>query len=79
MAFQVSRDPDHQFDLALDLGMLEEATKLLDAEPIEDRDLTESMTKWKRLGDLALANSNLKLAERCASNSDLNALCSASN
>jgi coatomer subunit beta' len=69
VALQVSRDPDHQFDLSLDLGKLKDATQLLDAEPIEDRDLTETMIKWKRLGDLALANCDLALAERCASNS----------
>ena len=68
VALQVSKDPDHKFDLALDLGKLDEATKLLDAAPEQDRDTTESTTKWKRLGDLALANCDLDLAERCASN-----------
>jgi coatomer subunit beta' len=32
------------------------------------KDTTDSTTKWKRLGDLALANCDLKLAERCAKN-----------
>jgi coatomer subunit beta' len=68
VALQVSRDQDHKFDLALELGKLDEATALLDATPIQDKDTTESTTKWKRLGDLALANCELVLAERCASN-----------
>jgi coatomer subunit beta' len=70
VALQVSRDPDHKFDLALDLGKLDEATKLLDAAFNLDGDTTESIIKWKRLGDLALANCDLGLAERCASNAN---------
>lgn len=68
VALQVSRDPDHKFDLALDLGKLHEATKLLDAAFDQDGDTTETVIKWKRLGDLALANCDLDLAERCARN-----------
>lgn len=68
VALQVSRDQDHKFDLALELGKLDEATALLDATPAHDKDTTESTTKWKRLGDLALASCDLALAERCASN-----------
>lgn len=68
VALQVSRDPDHKFDLALDLGKLDEATKLLDAAFDPGGDTTESIIKWKRLGDLALANCDLHLAERCAGN-----------
>jgi len=66
VALQVSRDPDHKFDLALDLGRLDEATELLDAAFIQGADTTESIIKWKRLGDLALKNCDLDLAERCA-------------
>lgn len=68
VALEVSRDQDHKFDLALELGKLDEATVLLDAMPAHDKDTTDSMTKWKRLGDLALAKCDLSLAERCASN-----------
>ncbi len=31
-----------------------------------DKDTTEANSKWKRLGDLALANGNLELSEKCA-------------
>ena len=51
---QVSLDPDHKFDLALELGQLEDARKLLDDMPKEEYDTTDAQTKWKRLGDLAL-------------------------
>merc|ERR1712176_789677 len=33
VALQVSKDKDHRFDLALELGKLNEATKLLDETP----------------------------------------------
>lgn len=69
VALQVSKDKDHRFDLALELGKLNEATKLLDEIPSHAKDTTDSITKWKRLGDLALSNCDLKLAERCAQNS----------
>lgn len=66
VALQVSKDTDHKFDLALELGRLNDATILLDEAPPRMKDTTDSTTKWKRLGDLALANCDLKLAERCA-------------
>lgn len=68
VALQVSKDTDHKFDLALELGRLDEATLLLDEAPPHMKDTTDSTTKWKRLGDLALANCDLRLAERCAKN-----------
>lgn len=68
VALQVSKDKDHKFDLALELGKLNEATTLLDEMPCHLKDTTDSMTKWKRLGDLALSSCDLKLAERCARN-----------
>lgn len=68
VALQVSKDNDHKFDLALELGCLNDATALLDDMPSHLKDTTDSLTKWKRLGDLALTNCDLKLAERCAEN-----------
>lgn len=52
---QVSLDPEHKFDLALELGKLEDARKILDDMPQEEYDTTDAQSKWKRLGDLALA------------------------
>mmetsp|Transcript_30894 Transcript_30894/g.95593 ORF Transcript_30894/g.95593 Transcript_30894/m.95593 type:complete len:598 (+) Transcript_30894:1151-2944(+) len=68
VALQVSKDKDHRFDLALELGKLNEATILLDETPCHSQDTTDSMTKWKRLGDLALSSCDIPLAERCAQN-----------
>lgn len=53
--YQVSLDPDHKFDLGLDLGKLEEAKIILDGMPKDEYDTTDAQSKWKRLGDLALA------------------------
>eukprot|EP00468_Gymnochlora_sp_CCMP2014_P011283 CAMPEP_0167764362 /NCGR_PEP_ID=MMETSP0110_2-20121227/13982_1 /TAXON_ID=629695 /ORGANISM="Gymnochlora sp., Strain CCMP2014" /LENGTH=997 /DNA_ID=CAMNT_0007651741 /DNA_START=35 /DNA_END=3028 /DNA_ORIENTATION=+ len=58
LALKVSRDPDHRFDLALQLKKLDEVKKIVVAYPSE--------AKWKQLGDLALAESfDLKLTEEC--------------
>ena len=72
VALQVSKDPDHKFDLALELELLEVAEQLLVETRDVDRETTEYQTKWKRLGDVALAKGDLRLAELCAeSASDL--------
>lgn len=68
VALQVSKDVDHKFDLALELGRLDVCTELLDDAPANLKDTTDTTTKWKRLGDLALSNCDLALAERCARN-----------
>lgn len=52
---QVSLDSEHKFDLALELGKLESARGILDDMPKEEYDTTDAQSKWKRLGDLALA------------------------
>lgn len=67
VALQVSRDPDHKFELALELKQIDTAREILEgASSSAQDDSTETQTKWKRLGDLALANYDLDLAERCA-------------
>lgn len=68
-ALAVSRDPDHKFDLACELGHLPVAKKLLDDMPPEEYDTLDAQSKWKRLGDLALSNCDLALVEKCATNS----------
>ncbi|CAN0546659.1 unnamed protein product, partial [Laminaria digitata] len=51
---KVSLDPEHKFDLSLELGKLSEARGILDNMPKEEYDTTDAQSKWKRLGDLAL-------------------------
>ncbi|KAG5179548.1 coatomer WD associated region-domain-containing protein [Tribonema minus] len=68
-ALAVSRDPDHRFDLACELGKLALARELLDAIPPAEYDTLDSQTKWKRLGDLALSECDMALVEKCAANS----------
>jgi len=65
-AMAVTRDPEHKFDLALELGLLEEAQTLLSEQPAEDAETTEGQSKWRRLGDLALQKGKLDLVEQCA-------------
>jgi len=62
-AFEVTTDPDHKFDLALELGQTETAHALLVETPEEDKDSTETESKWKRLSDAALKENNLQLVE----------------
>lgn len=62
-AFAVTTDPDHKFELALELGQTETAHALLLETPDEDKDSTETESKWKRLSDAALKENNLELVE----------------
>jgi len=68
-ALAITKDPDQKFDLALELGRMDTATTLMGEVKEADKDTTDTMSKWKRLGDLALSKGDLKLAERCASSS----------
>lgn len=56
-ALDVATDPEHRFDLALALGQLNIALELARAADVEH--------KWKTVGDAALTNWDLKLAEEC--------------
>jgi len=56
-ALEVSIDPDHKFELAIQLGKLEVAHEIAKEAATEQ--------KWKQLGDLALSSSKLDLAEQC--------------
>ena len=62
-AMAVTNDPDHKFDLSLELGQVEIAHSLMQETPEEDKDSTDTMTKWKRLSDAALKDSNFELCE----------------
>jgi len=65
-ALAVSPDADHRFELAIDLKKLAIAHEVLDSETEKDEESTDYQGKWKRLGDLALAQGNVKLAQSCA-------------
>lgn len=62
-AMAVTTDPDHKFDLSLELGQVEIAHTLMQETPEEDKDSTDTMAKWKRLSDAALKDSNFELCE----------------
>jgi coatomer subunit beta' len=57
MAFDITPDHDHKFELALGLNKIDEAFKIAEEQ--------ESHEKWKKVGDIALNNGNFELAERC--------------
>jgi coatomer subunit beta' len=70
LAMQVTTDPDHKFDLALQLDDLDTALAITRGVPE-----LESETKWKALGDRALAVWRFDLARECFENAkDLGAL-----
>ena len=56
-ALAVATDPEHQFELALQLGKLQTACEISMRQPSEAR--------WKQLGDLALLSAEFVLAEEC--------------
>ncbi|KAA8911972.1 hypothetical protein TRICI_003658 [Trichomonascus ciferrii] len=67
LALEVSRDPEHRFDLALSLSNLEIAGEL--AKELNNEH------KWKQLGDFALESWDVTLAESCYEEaSDLDSL-----
>ena len=62
-ALAVTQDPDHKFDLSLELGQVETAHQILLGTPDEDKESTDTQSKWKRLSDAALKDTNLELCE----------------
>ena len=73
-ALAVSPDADHRFELAIDLRKLDIAHSVLRDSEVTD-DSTDTQSKWRRLGDLALAQGHLELARNCADrSSDLSGL-----
>lgn len=58
-AFAISTDLDHKFELALQLNRLEEAKAIAEIET------NDPEAKWKRVGELALLNGQLEIAEAC--------------
>ena len=69
-AMAVTTDPDHKFDLALELGHTDVAHSLMEETAEEDKDTTDTMAKWKRLSDAALRDSNFELCEAASLSSN---------
>lgn len=61
-ALQVSLDADHRFELALALKKLDVAYEIVQSQP--------SQLKWRLLGDRALADWKIALAEKCFVNAE---------
>ncbi|KAE9402636.1 Coatomer, beta' subunit [Gymnopus androsaceus JB14] len=93
LALKIATDPDHKFDLALQLDDLDTALEIVRAESevkddsaptppaggatrLAGREINpESISKWKSLGDRALAAWRFDLAKECFENAgDLGAL-----
>ena len=60
LALEVSTDPDHKFDLAIQLDDLDTALALARSSPH-----LGSQSKWRTVGDRALAAWKVALAEEC--------------
>lgn len=70
LALQVTTDPDHKFDLSLQLDDLDGALEIARSIPPPESD-----TKWKAIGDRALAVWRFDLARECFEKAnDLSAL-----
>ncbi|KAG7388599.1 Coatomer subunit beta' [Phytophthora pseudosyringae] len=73
-ALALSTDPDQKFDLAVQLAKLDVARDIMlqeidKGDKSKDIDI-ETQHKWKQLGDLALNDCQLALAEDCALRAD---------
>jgi coatomer subunit beta' len=67
LALDITSDDDQRFDLSIQLGKLDVATEIAEK--------TNSVAKWRVLGDKATAAFKFKLAEQCLIKSnDLNGL-----
>jgi coatomer subunit beta' len=74
-ALAVTPDSDHKFELAVDLRRMDVAHRVLLEYKVDDVGSTDYQSKWRRLGDLALANGDVALAQTCAEKSgDLSGL-----
>lgn len=69
-ALEVTTDADHKFDLSLELGKIDIAHALMSDTPEEEKDSTDTMTKWKKLSDAALKINDFELTEAASLASD---------
>lgn len=66
LSYSLSQDFDSKFQISLATGNLNQAYQLLATNQKENPSTTlANSAKWKRLGDLALSNWQIKLAEDC--------------
>jgi coatomer subunit beta' len=67
MAFDITPDQDHKFDLALQLNRVKEAYEIAEKQ--------NSSEKFRKVGDIALMSGQFSLAEQCFEKSqDYNSL-----
>lgn len=62
MAFNLTPDQDHKFDLAISLNKTDAAFEIAEEQ--------QSAEKWKKVGDIALLAGIFSLAESCFKKSD---------
>jgi len=74
-ALQISKDDDHRFELATQLGKLHLAADIIVGISQQANPAMPPRGKWKTLGDVALEQGDFTLARRCfAEAKDLSAL-----
>lgn len=61
-AYEVVKDLDHKFSLAIELNRLEEAKQMIWSGSY-DEDLNDKQQKWRQIGDLSLQHGELELAQ----------------
>jgi len=67
MAYTMTPDLNHKFELALTLNLVDDAFKIAEQQV--------SVEKWKKVGDIALSRGLFSLAETCYDkSSDYNSL-----
>merc|ERR1719506_3086725 len=74
-ALQISKDDDHCFELATQLGKLDQAADYIKKISMQANPSMPPRGKWKQLGDVALEQGNFELARTCFTEAkDLGAL-----
>lgn len=67
MAYKMTPDQNHKFELALSLNLIQDAYEIAAAQNATD--------KWRKVGDIALSRGQFGLAEDCFDKSnDFNSL-----
>jgi len=64
-ALQISKDDDHCFELATQLGKLEQAADFIRKISAQANPAMPPRGKWKTLGDVSLEQGNFELARTC--------------
>lgn len=62
LAFKLTTDLDHKFELAIQLNYVDEARQIAEKQGNNE--------KWRKVGDIALSKGNFTLAEECYTRSD---------